>query len=149
MVCKSRFFFFFHRQGFNCWRSGTTWGSLFQLEGTVRQGFMVTTLSQDLCAKAWSESASLSSMSATWPPCAPGPLRKPSLVQSVPGCCKSESVSTDCIALFQSPAIYRPPSLVLCGAMCSALALLVTALEQCLPYTHTHSHIMQPIPVLI
>lgn len=55
-------------------------------------------------------------------------------------CCKSESVSTACIALFQSPAICHPPSPVLCGAMCSALALLVTALEQCLPSTHTRTH---------
>lgn len=64
---------------------------------------------------------------------------KPSLVLCVLGCCKSESVSTACIALFQSPAICCPPSPVLCGAMCSALALLVTALEQCLLYTHTHT----------
>lgn len=73
--------------------------------------------------------------------CAPGPLRQPSLVLSVRGCCKSESVSTACIALFQSPVICGPPSPFFCGAMCSALALLVTImLQQCLPPMRTHTH---------
>lgn len=72
---------YFHRQVFYCLKSGTTWSSLFQLEGTVRQGFMVTTLSQDLYAEAWSVSQAEQHV-CNVASSAPGPLRKPSLVPS-------------------------------------------------------------------
>lgn len=54
-------------------------------------------------------------------------------------CCRRDSVTTACVALFQSPANSLPPPPVLCRAMCLALALLETGRRHCLPSILMHA----------
>lgn len=86
---------------------------------------MFTTLSQDLCAEAKSLCQGEQHVCnvASW---ASGPLRKPSLVPSVPAAAK----------VSQWVHLVSLSSPVLCGAMCLAVALLATELEQ---FTHAHT----------
>lgn len=102
---------------------------------------MVTTLSQDLCKEAWSVSQARQHV-CNVASCAPVPLRNPALCGLL-----QKWVSEYSLYCSLSIPRYLPPpsSPVLCGAMCSALALLVTALEQCLPSTHTHTQCGQAL----
>lgn len=117
-----------YKQRFLFLKSGTTWSFLFWLKGRKRKGFIFSVQSQDLISQA-SLGACLQRGF-----CATGPLRYPALCI----CCRSESVSTACIALFTPPL----PS---CSLPRSRWGhVLGTRIagdnaERCLLYTRTHT----------
>lgn len=97
MICNWRTFS--HSDSPLLLKSGTTWTSPFQLQGSVRQGFMVTSWSQDLFAVTQSVSQAVQHVGNVVL-LASGPLRKP-----------AADVTQWLQLVLLSPAIRPPPAL--------------------------------------
>ncbi len=139
---KVGIFFSPQTQAYYCLKEGTTWSSLFQLEGTVTQRFMLTTLSQDLYAEAWSVSQAEQHV-CNVASCAPGPLRNPALCRLL-----QKWVSKNSLYCSLSIPRYLAPSLScsLWGHVlgtriaCDSTWALFTFRAHTHTHTHTHTH---------